>query len=76
MENIISLKELRFKLTKYADKIEKKGESFLVLKRSRPIFKIVPVDEKTTWETVVDFTEINPEGVPAKDVLKALKELA
>lgn len=27
------------------------------------------------WETVVDFRDINPEGVPAKDVLRALKKL-
>ncbi len=27
------------------------------------------------WETVVDFREINPAGVPAKDVLEALEKL-
>lgn len=27
------------------------------------------------WETVVDFREINPEGVPAEDVLAALRRL-
>lgn len=28
------------------------------------------------WETVVDFREINPAGVPAEDVLETLKKLA
>ncbi len=27
------------------------------------------------WETIVDFTKIKPNGVPATEVLKALKEL-
>lgn len=27
------------------------------------------------WETVVDFREINPTGVPAKDVLEAIEKL-
>jgi Arc/MetJ-type ribon-helix-helix transcriptional regulator len=27
------------------------------------------------WETVVDFRDINPNGVPAKDVLRAIKDL-
>lgn len=27
------------------------------------------------WETVVDFREVSPAGVPAEDVLKALKKL-
>lgn len=28
------------------------------------------------WETVVDFREINPNGVPAEEVLKSLKKLS
>lgn len=27
------------------------------------------------WETVVDFRDINPDGVPAEDVLRALQKL-
>lgn len=32
-----------------------------------------PVSEN--WKTVIDFREINPNGVPAKDVLVAMREL-
>lgn len=28
------------------------------------------------WETVADFRDVNPGGVPAEDVLKALRNLA
>ena len=31
--------------------------------------------DEGNWETVVDFREINPEGVPAEEVLSALKRL-
>ena len=31
--------------------------------------------DEGNWETVVDFREINPEGVPAEEVLAALKRL-
>jgi hypothetical protein len=33
-------------------------------------------DERNeSWETVVDFTEIDEEGVPARDILKALENI-
>ena len=32
--------------------------------------------DEGNWETVVDFRDINPEGVPAEDVLKALRKLS
>lgn len=32
-------------------------------------------DDTGVWETVVDFRNINPRGVPATDVLKALHRL-
>jgi len=74
MKNLISLKELRTKLTSYAKKVSEDGESFLVLKKSKPIFKIVPADEES-WETVVDFTKIHPKGVPLTKVKKAINEI-
>ena len=39
--NIIGLKELREDTNKYISQIEK-GKSFTVVRRSRPIFKIIP----------------------------------
>jgi antitoxin (DNA-binding transcriptional repressor) of toxin-antitoxin stability system len=75
--NIVGLKELREDTEKYISQIEK-GRSFTVVRRSKPIFKISPVDEwgdEGVWETVADFRKINPKGVPVSDILKALKKL-
>lgn len=74
---IIGLKELREKTGHFISQVEK-GRSFTVVRRSKPIFKLVPVDEwgdEGAWETVVDFTQIRKGGVPAEEVLKALHRL-
>ena len=71
MENIIGLKALRQNMSQYAEKV-KKGESFLVVKRSKPLFKITPVGIDETWESVVDFTKIKKGGVNIDDVLLRL----
>ena len=72
---ILGLRELRENMDKYVSRVGK-GESFIVVKRSQPVFKISSVDEdEGLWETVVDFTKINKNGVPAKEVLKALRQL-
>ena len=72
--HILGLKELRENMQKYASLVEK-GQSFIVVKKSKPVFKIVPPESEEQWETVVDFTKINKNGVPAKEVLKALRQL-
>ncbi|MDP3793001.1 MAG: hypothetical protein Q8Q89_04735 [bacterium] len=73
--NILGLKELRENMQKYASLVEK-GESFIVVKKSKPLFKISSIDEdEGLWETVVDFTKINKNGVSAEKVLKALRKL-
>ena len=75
--SIIGLKDLRENTESYINKI-KKGKSFVVVKKSKPVFKITPVDEwgdEGIWETVVDFREINPGGVPLGEIRKALKSL-
>jgi prevent-host-death family protein len=74
---IIGVKELRQNLEKYISKIDK-GQVFTVVRRSKPVFKISPADEwgdDGVWETVIDFREIDKDGVPATDVLKALKKI-
>ncbi|NQV12533.1 type II toxin-antitoxin system prevent-host-death family antitoxin [Candidatus Uhrbacteria bacterium] len=73
MNNLVNLKELRENMAKYAKRVEK-GDSFIIMKRSKPLFRISPVDEGD-WETVVDFTKYKKGGMPAKDVMKALEEL-
>ncbi len=71
MENIIGLKELRENVGRYASAI-RGGKSFIVVRKSKPLFKIVPVDEEGVWERVVDFTKIKKGGVTIDELLKAL----
>lgn len=74
MEQIIGLKELREHVSKYSSAVEK-GKSFVVVKKSKPIFKISPIDKEEQWEEAVDFTKINKNGVSAKEILKTLRKL-
>ncbi len=72
---IVGFKELREDADKYISQV-KKGRSFVVVRRSKPIFKMTPVDEwgdEGMWETVADFKKLFPHGVSAKRLLKALK---
>lgn len=73
MRNVVNLKELRENMTKYTERVAK-GDSFVVMRRSKPIFRISPVDEEG-WETVIDFTEYRKGGMPADVVIKALEEM-
>lgn len=73
MENIIGLRELRENLPAYEKKIAR-GDSFLVVKKSRPIFRINPVnhDEEELWEEVIDFTKIQKGGLKIDELLSRL----
>lgn len=71
---IVGLKELRTNIETYVSKIEK-GQSFIVIRKSKPIFKIVPPETEEQWETIVDFTAVNKNGLPAKKILKSLRRL-
>ncbi len=76
MKNIVGLKELRENVDKFVTRVGR-GESFVVMRRSRPIFRISPVDEEDGWETVVDFTKIPKykKGIPADELLKILQKM-
>lgn len=75
MENtIVGLKELRGNINTYISKV-KKGDSFIVVRKSKPLFKIVPLEFENQWETMADFTEISNNGVAAKEILKELRKL-
>ena len=50
------------------------GESFVVKRKSKALFRIVPLEEEV-WDTVIDFTDIEGAGVDADDVLVAIDEL-
>ena len=69
MDKIIGLKELRQDVERYATAVQN-GASLIVVRRSKPIFRISPVEEE--WEEVVDFTKIKKGGVDIKRVLSRL----
>lgn len=70
MKKIIGLKELRVNMEKYTRKI-KKGDSFIVMKKNVPIFKISPVEDEK-WEEIIDFTKTKKGGVDIDELLKRL----
>lgn len=78
MAKDISMKELRARLADVADRVEH-GESFRVIRRSRPSFIIMNVNAEAPeegWETVVDFTDGGKKtGMPVRDVVKIIKKI-
>lgn len=70
MENIVNLKNLRQNMGDYVKKIAQ-GQTFIVFKQSRPLFKISPIDEGR-WDEVIDFTKIKKGGVNIDEVLSRL----
>ena len=70
MVNLIGLRELRQNMDHYAKKAAA-GESFVVLKHSKPVFKISPVSEDL-WEEVVDFTKIKKGGIDIDELTSRL----
>ena len=71
MEKVIGLKELRENTQVYIDAVER-GQSFVVIRRARPIFKLSSAKEDDCWETVADFTKIKKGGVDIRDLLSRL----
>lgn len=69
--NTISLKQLRDQFPKYIEAVNN-GQSFTVVKRSKPIFQINPIADEGQWTTIIDFTELADGGIPANVILKAL----
>ena len=70
MNNVVGLRDLRENTEKYVKRVSK-GESFLVLRHLKPIFKISPPSEEQ-WEEVLDFTKIQKGGVEIDDLLSRL----
>ena len=69
--SIIGLKDLRENMDNYISQI-KKGKSFVVVRKSKPVFRLAPLDawgDEGVWKKVVDFTKIKKGGVPLSDVL-------
>lgn len=70
MENIVALKDLRLNMDTYIRKVNT-GQSFIVLKKNKPIFKLEPINAGS-WEEVIDFTKIRKGGVSIDEILKRL----
>ncbi|MEK7504766.1 MAG: type II toxin-antitoxin system Phd/YefM family antitoxin [Patescibacteria group bacterium] len=69
---VVGLKELRERTEDYIDQI-KQGHSFVVLRRSEPVFTISPPEEnEELWETVIDFTKIKKGGIKISELLARL----
>ena len=47
------------------------GESFVIIKRSKPLFKISPIEDDL-WEAIIDFTKIQRGGVDINELLARL----
>ncbi|MDP3778978.1 MAG: hypothetical protein Q8R30_02980 [bacterium] len=72
MKNLIGLKKLRENTDMYIAEVQK-GKSFIVVRRSKPVFKLSPPDEEMEqWERVIDFTTIKKGGINLKDLLSRL----
>jgi len=70
MENVITLKNLRENMQEYAQKVQA-GYDFIIFKKSKPLFRISPVNE-SLWEEVIDFTKVKKGGVDIKEILSRL----
>jgi len=73
-QTIIGLRDLRENLADYIAEI-KKGKKFTVVRRSKPVFNITPIEngnEEGLWETVIDFTRIKKGGVSIDDILSRI----
>ena len=69
---IVGLKELRENIENYITEV-KKGKSFIVVRRSKPILKIsAPDEDDGMWEEVVDFTKISKGGIAISDLISRL----
>lgn len=71
---IVGLKELRENMDSYISQVEK-GKSFVVVRKSKPVFKLTPLDawgDDGIWEKVVDFTKIKKGGLLLEDILSKM----
>jgi antitoxin (DNA-binding transcriptional repressor) of toxin-antitoxin stability system len=72
INNIIPFKDFRINAEKYIKALEK-GMSFVVVKRSKAIFRLEPIGE--SWETLVDFTDKGKtKGVNARKLLDHMEK--
>jgi hypothetical protein len=76
---IIKSRDLRNDMQKVADAVAK-GKSFLVMKQSKPLFKVTKPDvdewgDEGHWKTMIDFRDAGyPNGIPADELLEIMKK--
>ena len=71
-KSIVGLKELRNNMETYISAVEK-GESFTIVRRSKPILKISSPHESTNiWEEVIDFSKLKKGGVAIESLISRL----
>lgn len=71
MVKIVGLKDLRENMDKYVRDVGK-GTDYVVVRRSKPLFRMVAPLQEENWETVIDFTKIKKGGVNIKELLARL----
>ncbi len=71
MENIIGLKALRENVDKFIEAAQR-GQAFIVMRKSKPIFRLMPVQEDEKWEEVIDFSKIRKGGVNINEILSRI----
>lgn len=75
--NLVGLKELRVNLDKYVRGVER-GSSYTVLRRSKPVFRISPVEteDEAGWDTIFDANRDNKgKGIRAGEILRILRKI-
>lgn len=70
--SIVGLKALRENINTYIRAVER-GDSFVVVRKSKPVFKISSLNETNElWERVVDFTTVKKSGIALDQLLSRL----
>ena len=70
--SIVGLKELRENIDTYINAV-RKGRSFVVVRKSKPVFKISSLQEADElWEQVIDFTKMKKGGIAVSQLLSRL----
>jgi antitoxin (DNA-binding transcriptional repressor) of toxin-antitoxin stability system len=73
--NVVGLRELRESMDSYVNRVSN-GESFLVLRKSRPVFKMEPVDEwgdEGSWD-MLDLRDKNGNGMNIHEFAAMIKK--
>lgn len=75
--HIVGLKEFRTNAEKYISAVSR-GKTFTVVRRSKPVFRIVSVDEwgdEGKWETILDLTKGKDKKITAGELLKQFRKI-